>query len=345
MGEGFLSSFHFSEPVWLWALLLCIPVALWLLVMPGLGRNERLRNYADAHLMPYLLGRTETSPRARWKRFARWTAIWTLMVLAMAGPRWDFTDVQLFRPGTNLLVLFDISRSMDVADVQPTRLARGRQELEDILNQNRGIRVGLIAFASVAHVISPITEDMNGIRRVLSALDTRLVRLQGSRLSFALDRAKELIAGQPAESVNSLLIITDGDFDEAGLEDRMRAFAAAGVRVHVLGVGTPEGGEVPGNNNTPIMARNGKPVISALNEPELEALADAGGGIYEKADYRDSDTRDILAQVKSAALPNSKNDDRTRVWNERFYLLAGLALLLLLPQFRRTLPSYRRSGE
>ena len=345
MGDGFFSSFHFSEPVWLWALLLCIPVALWLLVMPGLGRNERLRNYADAHLMPYLLGRTETSPRARWKRFARWMAIWTLMVLAMAGPRWDFTDVQLFRPGTNLLVLFDISRSMDVTDVKPTRLARGRQELEDIINQNRGIRVGLIAFASVAHVISPITEDMNGIRRVLSALDTRLVRLQGSRLSFALDRAKELIAGQPADSVNSLLIITDGDFDEAGLEERMQAFADAGVRVHVLGVGTPEGGDVPGNNNSPLVARNGQPVISALNEPELKALATAGGGIYETADYRDSDTRDILAQVKAAALPKSDKDERTRVWNERFYLLAGLAMLLLLPQFRRTLPSYRRSGE
>jgi Ca-activated chloride channel family protein len=345
MDDGMLSSFHFSEPAWLWALLLCIPVALWLLVLPGLGRNERIRNYADAHLMPYLLGRTETSPQARWKRFARWTAIWTLMVLAMAGPRWDFTDVQLFRPGTNLLVLFDISRSMNVTDVQPTRLARGRQELEDILNQNRGIRVGLIAFASVAHVISPITEDMNGIRRVLSALDTRLVRLQGSRLSFALDRAKELIAGQPAESVNSLLIITDGDFDEAGLEERMQAFAAAGVRVHVLGVGTPEGGEVPGNDNSPFTARNGQPVISALNEPELKALASAGGGIYERADYRDSDTRDILSQVKAAALPKSGNDERTRVWNERFYLLAGLAMLLLLPQFRRTLPSFRRSGE
>jgi Ca-activated chloride channel family protein len=263
----------------------------------------------------------------------------------MAGPRWDFTDVQLFRPGTNLLVLFDISRSMEVTDVQPSRLARGRQELEDILNQNRGIRVGLIAFASVAHVVSPITEDMNGIRRVLSALDTRLVRLQGSRLSFALDRAKELIAGQPAESVNSLLIITDGDFDEAGLEEKLRSFADAGVRVHVLGVGTPDGGEVPGNNNTPFIGRNGRPVISALNVPELKALAAAGGGIYETADYRDTDTQEILAQVKAAALPTSDKDARTRVWNERFYLLAGLAMLLLLPQFRRTLPSYRRSGE
>jgi Ca-activated chloride channel family protein len=345
MDNSFLTAFHFAEPGWLWALLLCIPVDLWLMILPGLGRNERIRNYADAHLMPYLLGRTEASPRARWKRYARWTGIWTLMVLAMAGPRWDFTDVQLFKPGTNLVVLFDISASMEVADVKPTRLARGRQELEDIINESRGIRIGLIAFASVAHVISPITEDMNGIRSVLSALDTRLVRLQGSRLSSALDRAKELIAGQPAKSVNSVLIITDGDFDEPGLEERIRSFADAGVRVHVLGIGTPEGGVVPDNGNPWLKTRDGQPVTSALNETELKKLAAAGDGIYERADYRDNDTKAILAQIKAAALPKSDNEERTRVWNERFYLLAGMAMLLLLPQFRRTLPGYRRTGE
>ncbi|MGB5607127.1 MAG: VWA domain-containing protein [Gammaproteobacteria bacterium] len=334
--------FHFAQPGWLWAILLFLPVALWLLLTPRLGgRNERIRQYADAHLLAHLLGRSETTPRSRWMRFARWCGVWILLVLAMAGPRWDFTDVQLFRPGANLLVLFDISRSMNVADVRPTRLARARQELEDLLNQNRGIRVGLIAFASVAHVVSPITEDMNGIRRMLSALDTDLVRLQGSRLSFALDRAAEVIAGQPKDSVNSLLIITDGDFDEPGLEQRLRDSAAEGVSVHILGVGTAAGDAVPGKDGLWIKGRTGQPVVSALNELQLQALAKAGGGIYLQADYQESDTKKILERVKAQALPNARREERTRVWNERFYWFAGLALLLLLPLFRRTLPGYK----
>lgn len=338
-----LAAFHFSKPAWLWALLLCAPVALWLVLARQLlaSRNERIQQYADTHLLPHLLGRSEASSRTQWLRFARWTAVWTLLVLAMAGPRWDFTDVQLFRPGTNLIVLFDISRSMNVADVQPTRLARARQELEDLLNENRGIRVGLIGFASVAHVVSPVTEDMNGIRRVLSALDTDLVQLQGSRLSFALERAQQLIAGQPKESVNSLLIITDGDFDEPGLELRLKEFADAGVRVHILGVGTPEGDVVPGKSGPWIKGRSGQPVLSSLNEALLESMARAGNGIFLRADYREDDTRKILAEVKAQALPGKDRDERTRVWNERFYWLAGLALLLLLPLFRRALPGYR----
>ena len=153
-----LAAFHFSEPAWLWALLLCVPVAGWLLLFRHLtGKNDRIQQYADAHLLPHLLGRSTASSGTQWQRYARWAGLWTLLVLAMAGPRWGFTDVQLFRPGTNLLILMDISRSMQVADVRPSRMARARQEVEDLLNENRGVRVGLFGFASVANVVSPVT--------------------------------------------------------------------------------------------------------------------------------------------------------------------------------------------
>ena len=341
-----LHAFHFSEPAWLWALLLCIPVALWLLLTRWFSRrNERLQLYADSHLLPHLLGRSEASAGTQWRRYAYWALIWTLLVLAMAGPRWDFTDVQLFRPGTNLVVLFDLSRSMNVNDVQPSRLARAQQELADLLERNRGIRIGVIGFASIAQVVAPVTEDMNSIRRVLPALDTSLVQLPGSRLVNALDRAGELLAGQPKESANSLLIITDGDFDEPGLEQRLKEFARQGVRVHILGIGTPEGDAVPAPQGLWVTNRRGQPVVSALNEPLLEALAKAGNGIYQRADYRQRDTDRILDEVRAQALPGSELNERTRVWNERFQWLAALALLLLLPLFRRSLPAYRVRGS
>jgi len=339
-----LTAFHFSEPAWLWALLLCIPVAVWLLLFRRLaGNNDRIRDYADAHLLPHLLGRSTASSRTQWQRYARWAGMWTLLVLAMAGPRWDFTDVQLFRPGTNLVILMDISQSMQVADVQPTRMARARQEVEDLLNQNRGIRVGLIGFASVAHVVSPVTEDMRSIHRMLPALDTRLVTLQGSRLLFALERAEELLAAQSTESANAILLVSDGDFEEQGLDQRLRELAATGIRVHILGVGTPGGDAVPGHGRASpwIIDRNGHPVTSALNESLLQSLAEAGNGLYQHADYREHDTDRILAEVKAQALPTAGRDERTRVWDEHFYWLVGLVMVLLIPLFRRSLSGYR----
>lgn len=343
MGE-LLANLHFSEPRWLWLLLLSVPVAAWLLLFRRLtGSNDRIRDYADEHLLPHLLGRSTASSSIQWRRYLRWAVLWTLLVVALAGPRWSYTDVQLFRPGTNLLVLMDISRSMLVTDVSPNRLVRARREIEDLLNQNRGVRVGLIGYASVAQVVSPVTEDMQGIKRMLSVLDTRMVSLQGSRLLFALQRAEELFAGQPPESVNSILVVTDGDFEEPGLEQRIRDLADKGIRVHVLGVGTPDGDAVPGDGRTRpwIMNSAGQPVVSALNEPLLQALAAAGNGTYQRADYRDDDTGRILAEVKAQALPTAGRDEHTRVWDESFYWLAGLALLLSMPLFRRSLAGYR----
>lgn len=337
-----LTDFHFSEPAWLWAMLLCLPVAIWLYLSRHLGRrNDRTRLYADSYLLPHLLGQSGISATTQWQRFAGWLAVWVLLVLSMAGPRWDYTDVELFRPGTNLLVLFDISRSMNVKDVKPSRLARGQQELADLLESSRGIRIGVIGFASIAHVVAPVTEDMNSIRRVLPSLNSSLVNLQGSRLAQAFDRAEEVLSGQPEESTSAILIITDGDFEEAGLTERMQRFHEAGVNVHILGIGTPDGDAVPGGENVWIKDRSGRIVTSALNEPLLESMALSGGGIYQRADFRQQDTDRILEKVKAQALPGKEANERTRVWNERFYLLSGLALLFLLPLFRRTRPDYR----
>jgi Ca-activated chloride channel family protein len=77
--------------------------------------------------------------------------------------------------------------------------------------------------------------------------------------------------------------------------------------------------------------------VSRLEEDQLKALAAAGGGIYRRADYREDDTAALLKAAAVARLPAEAGDERTRVWNERFYLPVLLVMLLLLPRFRRPL--------
>jgi Ca-activated chloride channel family protein len=327
---------HFAEPTWLWALLAILPMAWWLKRSPSHGYEGRIRRYADTHLLPYLTGTRELKAVERWRRFGLWSLLWALLVIAMAGPRWDFADVRLFRPGASLVVLLDISKSMDVADVPPSRLARARQEVEDLISQNRELRIGLIAFASVAHVIAPVTEDAHSIRVQLPALSTDLVGLQGSRLSLALDRARELLAGQPDEEALSILLISDGDFENRkALETQVSNLAKDGITLYVLGIGTTAGGPVPASRGRWITGRDGSPVESKLDIVGLSELAEAGHGIYQTADYRDEDTAEILElAARGQKAQAAAGDARTRVWNERFYWLVLLAVALVLPHFR-----------
>jgi Ca-activated chloride channel family protein len=224
---------------------------------------------------------------------------------------------------------------MEVADVQPSRLARARQEIEDLLDHNPGARIGLIAFASVAHVVSPVTEDAASIKLQLPALGTDLVRLQGSRFEEALARARKLLAGEPAESGRHLLLISDGDFIEGALQREATKLARDGIRLHTLGVGTTEGGPVPAAQGKWLTDNRRKLVYSKLEEGRMIRLAEAGKGLYRAADYRDDDVTAILDAVVSEAGEMRERDRSTLVWNERFEWLLILAMLLLLGAFRR----------
>ncbi|MBK1723635.1 VWA domain-containing protein [Thiocystis violacea] len=343
--------FHFSQPLWLLGLLAVIPVAIWLVRSAARAAKGPIHRYADPHLLPHLTGTRDLRTTERWGRFLRWSLLWALLLIAMAGPRWDYTDVRLFHPGNNLLVLLDISRSMLAEDVSPSRLGRARQELQDLIVNDREVRLGLIVFASVPHVLSPITEDTSSILNTLPALSADLASpsLQGSSLTRALDRAESLLAGLPEDSARAILLISDGDFNEPGLLDRVARLGAEGIRFHTLGIGTTQGATVPAPQGGVVVDPadpERKPVRSALNARQLENLAQAGGGFYLAADYRDSDTTAILKAATRSRLPPEASDARTRIWNERFWLPVLLLAALLLPQFRGTgrRPPRRRSS-
>nr|WP_207280847.1 VWA domain-containing protein [Thiocystis violacea] len=325
--------------MWFLGLLAILPVAVWLMRSAARAARGPIHRYADPHLLPYLTGTRDLRTTERWGRFLRWSLLWTLLLTAMAGPRWSYSDLRLFHPGNNLLVLLDVSRSMLAEDASPSRLGRARQELQDLILRNRQVRLGLIVFATVPHVLSPITEDTNSILNTLPALSADLASpgLQGSSLTRALARAENLLAGLPEDSARAILLISDGDFDEPRLLDQVSRLAERGIRVHTLGIGSTDGATVPAPQGGVVVDPadpDRKPVRSILNEPLLEGLAKAGGGLYLRADYRDSDTNAILAAATVSRLPPEASDARTRIWNERYWLPVLLVAGLLLPQFR-----------
>jgi len=337
---SWLHDFHFAQPWWLLALLL--PALLWLLPVAKGLLNQRYRQYADPELLPHLLLNREQATNRRRRRFTAWSIIWLLGCIALAGPRWDFRSVDLMQPGADVVILLDISRSMAANDVKPSRLGRARQEIEDLLAAAGTLRVGIIAFASIAHVVAPITEDHKTIRHVLPALSTDLVKMGGSRLEQALHKAEKLLTGQPPGTSHSLLLISDGDFDEPGLTRQVAQLKAKGIRLYVLGIGTAQGERVP--KTAPqrgwVSDARGRKVISRLNEPLLRELAKSGGGSYQRADFRDADTEQLVQALQG------DSDQQTvlgkgarRIWHERYFGLVVLMLLLMIPWFRGSQPT------
>ncbi|SFK18111.1 VWA domain-containing protein [Methylophaga sulfidovorans] len=338
MLSNIFQQFHFEQPLWLWALV-AVPViwVLYRLFYSQSNANIKLTQFADSHLLPHLL-KDEQSVGQQRRTPIFWTLltasiIWCLGVMAMAGPMWDFKEAAVFKPTDSLLVLLDLSKSMDAQDVKPSRLIRAQQEIQDIEQTADGVNIGLIAFASVPHVITPLTDDKEALLRLLPSLKTNLVYSQGSNLVPALKRAGEILSSQEGNEKH-ILVISDGDFSDsdASIFQAENELKKQGVKIHFMGVGTEQGAPIPDEENGYIKDQ-GKTVISELEQHRLQTLSQDIGGQYLRADYLDNDTAQLLAQITPSA--DTVAQQKIRTWQQRFYIFLLPLMVLALFWFRR----------
>jgi len=328
-----LSAFHFAQPAWLLALPVPGVFALARRWARRRGAYHRIEAYADPHLLPHLIRSSDPAQGSRGVWW-RWSLLWILGLLALAGPRWGYQDIAVTPPHTELVVVLDLSRSMDATDVRPSRLARARQEIQDLLDAASEWRVGLLAFASVPYLVVPLTEDTRTLTHLLPSVSTDLARWSGSRLAPALERAGGLLRGQRPGTRKAVLVISDGDFGGEGAHEQVVALAAEGIVVHTLGVGTRAGAEVPNGRGGVLRVGGDEPVRSALQPAVLESLAETGGGVYRQADFRGDDTAALQEALAADGITTTPGADTRRVWREEYGGLVALMLLLLWPWVR-----------
>lgn len=313
-----------------------------LALLAAVRKQKRLKLVAD----PQLLNRTWLPKDAAAKRVRRelllWIIIGGLLTAALLRPQWGYVWRDTKRRGVDLIVAVDVSESMLAADILPSRLARARYKIRDLLEHLRGDRVGLVAFAGTAFIESPLTVDYGTFRLFLDSLTPELIPIQGTNIRSALEKSLEALGYQELEHIpetnegaksQAIVLITDGE-DFEGDFAKLGEFAAAnGVQIYIIGIGTKDGGPIPVGKGFK-RDRDGKMVVTRLNEDKLVDLAKKTGGIYVQARGSDDDIGTIYDRgIRTFLESRSIEGGRRRLWNERFQvpLLFALALLLFGP--------------
>lgn len=330
-----IEDFHFLRPLCLLAL---IPIGILLVQW---WRQKRAgggwEDVVDARLLPHLLiGRV--GQRSPWA-LAVISIASVLAVAALAGPTWSKLKQPVFRRDSALVVLLDLSHSMDATDLKPNRLQMARFKLRDLLDRRKEGDTALVVYAGGPFTVTPLTNDVATIERQLSSLTPDLMPSQGSRADLALAKAESLMRDAGAVR-GDILLITDGVENTAAsaLDAAARELVAAGFHLSVLGVGTPEGAPIPMQDGGFLTDAAGAIVIPKLDEAALARLAAEGQGIYRRLDVGDRDVEALTAAFDRnwrAEISRKKDGLKSDQWRE-----AGPWLLLpLLPMaafaFRR----------
>lgn len=324
-----LTDFHFAQPLWLWGLLLIPAGIAWFLYCRRRTRQGTiggLDKFADKTLLQHLL---LNSYKTKHGMMLGWlfALVITLVVIALANPRWQYEEIEAFTPSASMVVLLDLGEQMSARDVAPSRVIRARQYIEDLVNASRGLKIGLIGFAANPHLISPITDDLQTIKNYLPALDTFLISKQGDNLSSALRMATELLSQEPGVK-KSILLISDGNFVDNDFTDQIANLTKNGVTIHVLGIGTVSGAPFSDQAGRMKHAKTGL-AISKLNQPVLKVIAKRGNGIYVESNMAGQGINAILNKAQHIESKDPLVSGKIRQWEDSYYWFLIPAVLLL----------------
>ncbi len=337
----------FASPKWLWMIGI-IPFLYLLVIWQQKIRMQQFENFAHKSVWSKIAPELDFSSVP--KKMRIWLLAMIFVVLALARPQWGSHEESVHVTGLDLMITLDVSNSMEVEDVVPSRLKKAKHLVRTLSNRLQGDRVGIVAFAGGAFMACPLTTDTDYMLEALDILHPRSVMNQGTDIGIglqtamrALDRGAEQANPQDEDAPPSrvILLISDGEDHEEAAIAEAKKLREAGVQLLVLGVGTEKGGQIPirdenGQNFGFKRDRKGSAVVSTFNSKFLSELADAAGGKYWTISNSESEVEDILSTM--GALNRAQFAERRyMVREERYQIPLAIAVILLLLEM--TLPA------
>ena len=254
-----------------------VALLLFALIYRALQQRQTSRDLAYSSVAFFVQA---TTPRQWIPR-----ALQTLWILALAGVVLGISGPHVTIPvparDGSVFICIDTSGSMASTDVYPTRSQAARTAARAFIEQSPpGTKIGIISFAGAAGIVQPLSEDH---RAVIAALDD--VPLPNG--ATAIGDAFKLAAQQlPSVGHRVVILITDG-VNNSGTDPNEMAqwLGAHHVPVYTVGIGTANGGLIPGTNEE-----------ATIDEDALRGYAQASGGAYARAENA-TQLRDALERL------------------------------------------------
>lgn len=318
--------------------LIAVPaiVAAWLIVTQIYRR--RLQHNFHQKVLPFLIA-SVSSRKRRLKWLLQLMCI-GLLALSLARPQLGSTKTAVKSIGVEIVFALDVSRSMLAEDAKPSRLEFAKSELNRLLDQLGGDRVGLVAFAGSAYLLSPLTTDKAALKMFLEGLSPDSVSTQGTNFLYALRSAQTAFEhggvdpGDNARVTRVILVISDGEDHEQGAIDYATKLVNDGTRVFTLGIGTEKGASIPMRDERGYLKgylkdQSGQIVVTQARSGFLQSLAKAGHGAFYHATAGGRASESIKADLDK--LDKAEFDSQVATqFDEKFQVPLALALIIAL---------------
>ncbi len=304
------------NPSYLWLLLIVIPL-IWMIIRHRKREGSRFKRFADGMFYETYLGKNSIFFTNLKASMLLWALIF--LILALVRPQWDYETKDYDVTGVDIVFCIDVSKSMDAQDLPPSRLIRAKIQIESFLNRLKGDRICVIAFAGEAVIKSPLTNDYDAIRMLLSSLTTDTIPEYGTDIGAALEEASDALS---TGSDNRLVIlISDGEDHSGRVSLATEELRRQGIPVYTMGVGSPDGGMV----YHPVFGGQ----VTAFDVETLKEISATTGGEFYAVTPGQAEI-DLLLQEIYATESQQSTLRGVSSFKEQYHLFGIAALIFIL---------------
>lgn len=296
---------EFVHPEKLWWLL-GVPAVL-LLWMIGMWHHRRMRRRFGNVENLEEISRVSWAGHG-WLQLVLFGLSMVAMILALAYPQRLGRELRPVPMPTDVIFMLDISPSMFARDMDPSRLGRAQQIIQQfILNKLPEDRYALVSFNFYSIVMSYLTRDPQSILVYFDYLNQTEEPVIGTNMGAAMVSALRVI--QADEQINPdnaakrrrvLVLISDGDDNIGQWQGPLAEVIRRRIKMYTFGLGTANGTYFPllltpsGEVLKWATSMTGERLVSKAQARTLREVAERTGARF----YRGEDNRQVQAAIE-----------------------------------------------
>jgi len=314
-----LSSFDWANSMLLY-LLLIIPI-LYAIRLLVLGKFIQKLDIA----LPKQNVKWHPSTLLRFIPPVLFSLLLALVILALARPQKVNEMVEQWTEGIDIMLVVDISESMQIEDFKPNRLESAKKVARDFIDGRFQDRIGMVIFSGDAYSLSPLTTDYDLLKAYIDEISFDMIENRGTAIGSALAVATNRMRESDSES-KVLILLSDGDNTAGNIDPITAAKLAHAYNIKMYTIAIGKEGRVPFGKDF-----FGRPryVENTLDETTLREIARIGEGEF----YRVSDNRalenvfQLIDQYEKAEIKETRYLDTIDFY--QVYLKWAIVLFLL----------------
>tara|TARA_A100001035_G_scaffold140197_1_gene110136 strand:- start:541 stop:1584 length:1044 start_codon:yes stop_codon:yes gene_type:complete len=310
---------------------LVIPILFLVYLIFRRWQKKSISKYFDINTINFLS--PEISKSKPLLKFIIISIALLMLVISLVNPKIGTELKTVKREGVDIVFAIDVSKSMLAEDIAPNRIIKSKRIVSELLNNLGSDRVGIIAYASTAIPVLPITTDFSSARMFLESLNTDMLSSQGTSIAEAINLSKNYFNDEN-QTNRVLCVISDGEDHENQNNNLSDIAKESGITIISIGVGSTNGAPIPIKENNIVKSykkdEKGEVVITKLNENILNDMATQTGGIYFKGDNTSLVVNSIVDELKEMDKQEFESKQFVSFKDQfQWFLFVGLFLIIL----------------